>query len=246
MMRVLARGSLVRRLVDAVRRGRAPVVLGGPGMGKTSVARAGAERLLELSTPVEIFELPDDDRECAEALGEYADRKCILVGGLTLHRELEASGPACRLGRLTVQRFPLVPLIRRDVRAWGRSMGLSLSDDEFERLFEATGGHPSMVAAWFEILERSTNASSIAALLGEELEPLFARIDAELAHPELAGLYAWLAEEGPATVGALRKATGGRKGSIDRLVIAGPVSRILGEVAEIAIGCGLYARHRAR
>ncbi len=49
---------------------------------------------------------------------------------------------------------------------------------------------------------------------------------------------------GPARIAALRTATGAQKGRIDRLVMAGPVSRTLAEAAEIAIGCGLYRRHR--
>ncbi len=70
------------------------------------------------------------------------------------------------------------------------------------------------------------------------------RIDQALGHPELAGLYEWLDQNGPARIAALRTATGAQKGSIDRLVMAGPVSRTLAEAAEIAIGCGLYRRHR--
>ncbi len=65
------------------------------------------------------------------------------------------------------------------------------------------------------------------------------RIDQALGHPELAGLYEWLDQNGPARVADLRTATGARKGSIDRLVMAGPVARILAaEAAKIAIGCG--------
>ncbi len=119
--------------------------------------------------------------------------------------------------------------------------GRPLPVNEFEPLFRATGGHPSLIAAWVE--KRGRGVALADALVGP-LEPLFARIDQALEHPELAGLYEWLDQNGPARVTALRTATGARKGSIDRLVMAGPVSRTLAEAAEIAIGCGLYMRHR--
>jgi hypothetical protein len=101
-----------------------------------------------------------------------------------------------------------------------------------------------LVAAWLEGQGRGVAVSALADELVRALEPLFVRIDQALEHPELAGLYEWLDENGPARVAALRRATGAQKGSIDRLVMTGPVSRILAEAAEIAIGCGLYRRHR--
>ena len=167
------------------------------------------------------------------------------MGGRELHRSLEAQGPTCRIAGRAVQRFPLVPLTRRQSLAWVRAIGSRpLPANEFEPLFRATGGHPSLVAAWVEGQGRGVAVSALADALVGALEPLFARIDQALEHPELAGLYEWLDQNGPARVAALRTATGARKGSIDRLVMAGPVSRTLAEAAEIAIGCGLYRRHR--
>ena len=122
--------------------------------------------------------------------------------------------------------------------------GRPLPLNEFEPLFRATGGHPSLIAAWVEGRRDGVAVSALADALVEALEPLFARIDQALEHPELAELYEWLDEHGPARVADLRTATGAQKGSIDRLVMAGPVSRTLAEAAEIAIGCGLYGRHR--
>ena len=214
-------------------------------MGKTVVAQAAAERLQALATPVEIVELPEDQPGCAAALEAVADRSCLVVGDLSLHRALDALNPQSRLRRSTLQRFPQVPLVRRDVRSWLRAIGLALAPDEFEQLFVSTGGHPSLTAAWIQAFQRSGIARAATDLVRGKFESLFARVDAALAHPELAGLYAWLEREGPASVRALRKATGAEKGRIDRLVITGPVSRTLGERAEIAITCGLYERHRA-
>ena len=74
------------------------------------------------------------------------------------------------------------------------------------------------------------------------LRTLFQRIDAELAHGELKAPWTWLLEHGPCSVAVLRKATGASKPELDRLVMAGPVSRTLGEQAEIRITCGVYER----
>ncbi len=241
-MAVLARSDLVRRLVGAVRRGRLPIVLGGPGTGKTTVARAADA---QLASGVGVIELPEDEALDLEALEEVGQRPCVLVAGLELHRSLEAQGPACRIAGRTVQRFPLVPLTRRQSLAWVRAIGgRPLPEDELEPLLRATGGHPSLIAAWVEKRGRGVTVGALADALVGALEPLFARIDQALGHPELAGLYEWLDQNGPARVAALQTATGARKGSIDRLVMAGPVSRTLAEAAEIAIGCGLYRRHR--
>ncbi len=241
-MAVLARSGLVRRLVGTVRRGRAPIVLGGPGTGKTTVARAAAA---QLASGVGVIELTEDQELDLAALEERGQHPCVLVGGLELHRSLEAQGPRCRIAGRTVQRFPLVPLTRRQSLAWVRAIeGRRLPLNEFEPLFRATGGHPSLIAAWVEGRRDGVAVGALADTLVEALEPLFARIDQALEHPELAELYEWLDEHGPARVADLRMATGAQKGSIDRLVMAGPVSRTLAEVAEIAIGCGLYARHR--
>ncbi len=241
-MAVLARSGLVHRLVGAVRRGRTPIVLGGPGTGKMTVARAAAA---QLAPGVGVIELTDDEALDLEALEEGGQRPCVLVGGLELHRSLEAQGPSCRIAGRTIQRFPLVPLTRRQSLAWVRAIeGRPLPVNEFEPLFRATGGHPSLIAAWVEGRQDGVAVRALADALVETLEPLFASIDQALEHPELARLYEWLDENGPARVAALRTATGAQKGSIDRLVMAGPVSRSLAEAAEIAISCGLYARHR--
>ncbi len=207
-----------------------------------TVARAAAA---PLAPGVGVSELTDDEALDLEALEEGGQRPCVLVGGLELHRSLEAQGPRCRIAGRTVQRFPLVPLTRRQSLAWVRAIeGWPLSVNEFEPLFRATGGHPSLIAAWVEGRRDGVAVGALADTLVEALEPLFARIDQALEHPELAELYVWLAENGPARIAALRTATGAQKGSIDRLVMAGPVSRTLAGAAEIAIGCGLYARHR--
>ena len=241
-MAVLARSGLVRRLVGAVRRGRTPIVLGGPGTGKTTVARAAAA---ELGSGVGVIELPEDEAMDPEALEEVGQGACVLVGGLELHRSLAAQGPACRIAGRAVQRFPLVPLTRRQSLAWVRTLGgRALPVNEFESLFRATGGHPSLIAAWVERRGRGVTVGALADALVGALEPLLARIDQALGHPELAGLYEWLDQNGPSRVAALQTATGAPKGSIDRLVMAGPVSRTIAEAAEIAIGCGIYARHR--
>ncbi len=218
------------------------IVLGGPGTGKTTVARAAAA---QLAPGVGVIELPDDVALNLEALEEVGERPCILVGELELHRSLEARGPTYRIAGRTLQRFPLVPLTRRQSLAWARAIGgRALPVNEFEPLFRATGGHPFLIAAWVEKRGRGVAVGALADALVGALEPLFARIDQALEHPELAGLYEWLDQNGPARVAALRTATGARKTSIDRLVMAGPVSRTLAEAAEIAIGCGLYRRHR--
>ena len=218
-----------------------PIVLGGPGTGKKTVARAAAQ----LAPGVGVVELPADEAPDPEALEELGQRPCVLVGELELHRWLEVQGPACRIAGRIVQRFPLVPLTRRQSLAWVRSIeGRPLPANEFEPLFRATGGHPSLVAAWLETRGRGVAFDALPDALIGALHPLFARIDQALEHPELAGLYRWLDQNGRVRVAALRTATGAQKGSIDRLVMAGPVSRTLAEAAEIAIGCGLYRRHR--
>ncbi len=78
-MAVFARSGLVRRLVGAVRRGRTPIVLGGPGTGKTTVARAAVTLL---ASGVGVIELPEDEALDLEALEEVGQRPCVLVGEL--------------------------------------------------------------------------------------------------------------------------------------------------------------------
>ncbi len=70
-----------------------PIVLGGPGIGKTTVARAAAA---QIAPGVGVIELPGDEALDLEALEEADQRPCVLVGELELHRALEAQGPACR------------------------------------------------------------------------------------------------------------------------------------------------------
>ena len=103
-----------------------------------------------------------------------------------------------------------------------------------------------MFAAWLDAhrFTRAAEALDDRALAASRA--LFARTDAELAHPELAKLWDWLAPRGRATVDEMRRATGASKGPLDRLSLAGPVSRTLGASAEIAATCGLYLRHTAR
>ncbi len=211
-------------------------------MGKTTVAQAAAA---QLAPGVGVVELSDDEALDLEVLEEAGQRPCVLVGELELHRLLEAQGPGFRIAGRTVQRFPLVPLTRRQSLTWMQAIGgRPLPVNEFELLFRATGGHPSLIVAWAEKWGRGVAVSALVDTLVGALEPLFARIDRVLEHPELAGLYEWLDENGPASIAALRTATGAQKRRIDRLVMAGPVSRTLTEAAEIAIGCGLYRRHR--
>ena len=80
----------------------------------------------------------------------------------------------------------------------------------------------------------------------ESCAPIFARIDKELEHPELAPLWAWLAQARSSGVDDMQRAIGATKPALDRLSIAGPVSRTLGAKAEISVACELYLRHRTR
>ncbi len=234
----LTREATVRRIVDGALNGRAPVVLGGPGMGRTTVLLAAAERLRERGIEPVLLELGDAAVDLGSAAGVV-----LRSGGLALHRALARGGGVRELDGRAIQRVPLVPLLRRDLRAWAAASGVALAEDDLERGFRASGGHPSVFAAWLDAhrFTRAAEALDDRALAASRT--LFARIDAELAHPELAKLWDWLAPRGRSTVDEMRRATGASKGPLDRLSLAGPVSRTLGASAEIAATCGLYLRH---
>ena len=132
-----------------------------------TAARAAAA---QLAPGVGVIELTDDEALDLEALEEAGQRPCVLVGGLELHRSLEAQGPTCRIAGRTVQRFPLVPLTRRQSLAWVRAIeGRPLLVNEFELLFRATGGHPSLIAAWVEGRRDGVAVSALADALVEEI-----------------------------------------------------------------------------
>ncbi|HTO70559.1 MAG TPA: hypothetical protein VMR31_11915 [Myxococcota bacterium] len=238
----VAREATVRRIVDGALRGRSPLLLGGPGMGRSTTANAAAERLRARGIAVAVEELGDDATE----LGPTHDSVTIRTGGIALHRTLAKPGSAPAPGGGPIQRVPLVPLLRRDLRAWAASEGFALREDEIERAFRASGGQPAVIAAWFEAHRATPSLEKLEERALARCAPLFARIDEALAHPELAKPWEWLAPRGTATVQELRMATGATKASLDRLTLAGPVSRTLGAAAEIAATCALYLRHGAQ
>ncbi len=86
-----------------------------------TVARAA---VAQLAPGVGVIELTENEALDLEAVEEGGQRPCVLVGGLELHRSLEAQGPRCRIAGRTVQRFPLVPLTRRQSLAWVRAFGV--------------------------------------------------------------------------------------------------------------------------
>ena len=233
----VAREGLVRRIVDGALRGRAPVILGGPGVGKTTVAHAAAERLRERGVEAIVLEHGDADEHASSA----PERVALRTGGLALHRAL---GSAPLDGR-PVQRVPLVPLLRRDLRAWAAAAGYAFSESELEHAFRASGGHAFVFSAWLDACRFTRSGPALEARVLEACEPVFARLDRELAHPELAPIYDWLAKAKSASVLALRRATHATKPVLDRLACAGPISRTLGARAEIAVACELYLRRRA-
>lgn len=228
----LAREATVRRVVDGALRGRAPVILGGPGMGRTTVANAAAERLRAQGVEVEIVELGDERVE----LGPSRAGVALRTGGLALHREIARGRLPLVEGRV-VQRVPLVPLLRRDLRAWAAAAGFALGEDELERAFRASGGHPAVFSAWLDAHRISRSPAALEKRVLASSAALFARIDRELAHPELVKLWAWLTERRSATVAEMQRATGATKAALDRLALAGPVSRTLGSSADIAVAC---------
>ena len=240
----LAREGTVRRVVDGVRRRRAPVLLGGPGMGRTTTAQAAAERLRAEGIEVAVLELGDDALDPGTAPPGAV--LTLRTGGLALHRALAHGRSLPQLGGRTPQRVPLVPLLRRDLRAWAAADGFALREDELERAFRACGGHPALFALWLEAHRATTTPDALEQRMERGAEALFARIDRALAPAELAKPWSWLALRGSASVDELRRATGATKPVLDRLAIAGPVSRTLGARAEITATCALYLRHWGR
>jgi hypothetical protein len=237
----LAREGTVRRVVDGARRGRAPIVLGGPGMGRTTTVQAAAERLRAQGIEVAIVELGDDAAEVG--LAPAGARVVLRTGGVDLHRALSRSRSLPQLDGRTLQRVPLVPLLRRDCRAWAAAEGFALAEDELERAFRSCGGHPTVFSLWLAAQRATGSPQAREERALRDAAPLFARIDRALAQPELAKPWSWLALRGAASVEELRRATGATKPALDRLAIAGPVSRTLGARAEIAATCALYLRH---
>lgn len=237
----IAREGVLRRIIDGALRGRAPIVFGGPGTGRTTVVNAAAERLRERGVFVEVIEHDDAAREPLSSRAAV----CIRSGGLELHRGPACSGPGARIDGLPIQRVPLVPLLRRDLRAWAAAAGYAFSESELEHAFHASGGHAFVFAAWLDACRFTRSAAALEARVLEACEPVFARLDRELAHPELAPVFDWLSKAKSASVLALRRATRATKPVLDRLACAGPVSRTLGAKAEIAVACELYLRRRS-
>lgn len=240
----LAREGTVRRVVDGALRGRAPVLLGGPGMGRTATAHAAAERLCAAGVTVAVLELGDDTAELGSSVGGV--EVTLRTGGIELHRALSRSRALPQLEGRTLQRVPLVPLLRRDLRARAAAEGFALREHELARAFRACGGHPGVFVLWLEARRATPSPDALEERAFARAAPLFARIDRALAHPELAKPWSWLALHRSASVEELRRATGATKTALDRLAIAGPVARTLGARAEIAAACELYLRHCSR
>jgi hypothetical protein len=238
----LCREGVVRRIVDGALRGSAPVIFGGPGAGKTTLVEAAAARLREQGVAVVVHEHPDDDDRPRAAEGAV----CLRTGGIALHRALVRARAESALDGRPLQRVPLVPLLRRDLRAWAAAAGYAFSEGELELAFRLSGGHPFVFAAFLDACRFTRQPAALETRVAKSCEALFARIDRELAHPELAPLWDWIAKAGSAGVEEMRRRVGATKPALDRLVIAGPVSRTLGAKAEIAASCELYLRHRAR
>lgn len=237
----VAREGLVRRIVDGVLRERAPVILGGPGVGKTTVVLAAAERLRERGIEAIVLEHADAVEDPGSAPESAPGSVVLRSGGLALYRALTA---ARELDGRPIQRVPLVPLLRRDLRAWAAAAGYAFSESELEHAFRASGGHAAVFSAWLDACRFTRSATALEARVAEACEPIFARLDRELAHPELAPVFDWLVKAKSASVLAVRRATRATKPVLDRLACAGPVTRTLGARAEIAVACELYLRRR--
>ncbi len=229
----------MRRVVDGALRGSAPVIFGGPGTGKTTLVEAAAERLREQGVDVVVHEHPDDDDQPRDVAGAV----CLRTGGIALHRALVRARAERSLDGRPLQRVPLVPLLRRDLRAWTAAAGYSFSEPELELAFRLSGGHAFVFAAFLEACRFTRQPAALETRVAKSCEELFARVDRELAHPELAPLWDWIAKAGSASVEEMRRRIGATKPALDRLVISGPVSRTLGAKAEIAASCELYLRH---
>ncbi len=238
----LAREGVLRRVVDGALRGSAPVVFGGPGTGKTTLIEAAATRLREGGIDVVVHEHGDDDDQVREAPGAV----CLRSGGIALHRALVRARGLREIDGRKVQRVPLVPLFRRDLRAWTAASGYLLAESEFELAVRNSGGHAYVFAAWLEAFRYTRVPEVLEARVAEACKPIFERIDREFAHPELGPLWDWLARVGNASVEEMTRATGATKPALDRLTIAGPIARTVGAKAEIAVSCELYRRHRTR
>ena len=238
----LAREGVIRRVVDGALRGSAPVVFGGPGMGKTMLVEAAAARLRERGIEVSVHEHADDDDQPRAAPGEV----CLRTGGIALHRALVRAKAESALDGRPLQRVPLVPLLRRDLRAWAAAAGYAFAESELELACRGSGGHPFAFAAWLDTCRFTRVPAALEARVAEACKPIFARIDHELAHPELAKLWDWIAQAKSASVDEMQRATAATKPALDRLTIAGPVSRTLGAKAEVTASFGLYLRHCAR
>ncbi len=232
----------MRRVVDGALRGSAPVIFGGPGSGKTTLVEAAAARLREEGVVATVHEHPDEDDFPRAAPGEV----CLRTGGVALDRALVRANADSALDGRPLQRVPLVPLLRRDLRAWAAAAGYVFSESELELAFRLSGGHPFVFSAWLEACRFTRVQSALETRAAKSCEALFERIDRELAHPELAPLWDWIAKAGTASVDEMKRRIAATKPALDRLVIAGPVSRTLGAKAEISVSCGLYLRHRAR
>ena len=204
-------------------------------MGRTTVLLAAAERLRERRASRRVLlELGDAAIEPGSARAAWS---CAAAGSRCTARSradaASASSTAarssafrwCRCCAATCAPGPPPPASRS-------------REDELERAFRASGGHPSVFAA---LARRAPLHARAEALEERALARARARSSRastrELAHPELAKLWDWLAPRGRATVDEMRRATGASKGALDRLSLAGPVSRTLGASAEIAASC---------
>lgn len=218
------------------------MIFGGPGVGKTTVVEAAAARLRDSGRDVIVQELGDD----ADRVEPCPDAICLRTGGVALHRALVRAKADGMLDGRALQRVPLVPLLRRDLRVWASATGYALSEIELELGYTLSGGHALVFAAWLDARRFTRVLNAIEARTAETCRMTFARIDVELAHPELAPLWDWIAKSKSASVDQMRRAVAATKPALDRLTIAGPVSRTLGAKAEISASCELYLRHCAR